>query len=852
MFRSQLIALTLISLLSACGGGGNGAEDDPCLDPQSLTCPTGDTDNDGILNSGDSTPNDSCLPNSFNASCNEDIDNDGESNFEETETADQDSDGIADYLEADNADADADGVSDEADPANNDPCIPDNMSAACGTTGLITRPNNSTCIAPDIDVNASANIELQRRFSGVTLDVPIKGLQAPNDSNFWYIAEKSGNIVRFANDSSANSAQVYVSTAADSSSFSDERGLLGFAFSPDWPTKKELYVSYTLENSGTKSRLSRLVITDDLSLPATYTEQVLFEISQPFSNHNGGEIAFSPIDGYLYWGLGDGGDSNDFLDKSQDTRSLLGAMVRVDVNGIPFVSNSNPANYNIPADNPFAANAKCGSADGTTGCAEIYAWGLRNPWRWSFDSLSGNLYLGDVGQSGANRREEINQINLGGNYGWPCREGFLDTSNNSSHIDCATASFDPPLHDYETALGRSVTGGYVYRGSNIASEIGNYLFADYITGRIWSLNLANFTSTELIDSPHLVSSFMQDENGELYVLRYGVSGGNQGHIYQIVDSNNTGGSNSMPTDIFDVGCIDANQTGANNQLIPYEPSAPFWSDNANKQRWLSIPNNTSISASDSFANWSFPSGTVTMKNFVIDSQLIETRFFMRHTNGDWGGYSYEWNSDETQASLVVGGKDRTINLSGGGTQIWRYPSSGECNQCHTAAAGFVLGISTPQLNGVMNYPSTGITANQLETLNHIDFFSSDVSEPVAALPALPDPFDVSETISNRARSYLHTNCSSCHRPGGGTPANIDLRLSTTLNSTMACNVVPQLGNLGISGAQIISAGNASNSVLHARMTRRDGDAMPPIGSNIIDLDGAQLIADWINSLGSCN
>ena len=238
---------------------------------------------------GSQTPdegnNDPCQPSAFNVDCLQDSDADGKTDFTETETADSDLDGTADYLESAVADADSDGVVDELDPANSDACIPDMSSPACGPTGLSIRPANSTCIAPDIDINASSEIQLVREFSSASIDLPVKGLLAPGDNEHWFIAEKSGAIIRLSRNNPAATEETYLTTLADDFGFSDERGLLSFAFSPDWPARKEIYVSYTFENSGTKSRLSRLVITDDSSLPATYSEQVLFELDQLLDNH---------------------------------------------------------------------------------------------------------------------------------------------------------------------------------------------------------------------------------------------------------------------------------------------------------------------------------------------------------------------------------------------------------------------------------------------------------------------------------------------------------------------------------------------------------------------------------------
>jgi mono/diheme cytochrome c family protein len=220
---------------------------------------------------------------------------------------------------------------------------------------------------------------------------------------------------------------------------------------------------------------------------------------------------------------------------------------------------------------------------------------------------------------------------------------------------------------------------------------------------------------------------------------------------------------------------------------------------------------------------------------------------MRHTDGEWAGYTYAWNAAGTDAERVVGG--RVTNIAG---QTWVFPSEAQCLACHQSAAGRSLGIELAQLNRSLTYPATGRTANQVVTLNAIGMFSPAVNTPPSALPSLPDPFGTSATTAARARAYLHSNCAHCHRPGGGTPSDLDLRHATTLAGTNACDRLPQAGDLGIADARIIAPGSAARSVLVARAMRRDGDGMPPLASTLVDSSGAQLLASWIDSLTSCN
>ena len=221
----------------------------------------------------------------------------------------------------------------------------------------------------------------------------------------------------------------------------------------------------------------------------------------------------------------------------------------------------------------------------------------------------------------------------------------------------------------------------------------------------------------------------------------------------------------------------------------------------------------------------------------------------RHNNGDWAGYTYEWNAQGTDATRVVGGK--SVQVAG---QTWMFPSEAQCLVCHTAAAGRSLGLELAQLNGIMNYAATGRSANQLDTFNAIGLFSPPLSQPAAQLAVMPDPYGNAGSLNERARAWLHTNCSNCHRPGGGTPVNLDLRYTTALASTNACDVVPTR-DLGVSNARILAVGGtnpASRSLLVLRPGRTDADSMPPMQPRIADAAGVALLGSWVNSLTGCN
>jgi len=694
------------------------------------------------------------------------------------------------------------------------------------TVGLDARPSNASCVAPARA--AVGTINVVDAFPNLpNIGSPTKALVEPVPNPRWFVLRKSGQLVVFDPDN-AVSVSTYLNLSGVVRTAS-EGGLLGMAFHPDYPAVPEVFLSYT---TGTPMRsvISRFIL-DNVTAPGGGTvEEVVIEIGQPNNNHNGGDIAFG-ADRLLYIGLGDGGGGGDPDETGQDTTNLLGSMLRIDVIGTG-------AGYNIPAGNPFAAGAKCGPTQvNANNCPEIYAWGLRNPWRWSFDAPTGDLWLGDVGQGAW---EEIDQIVLGGNYGWDCREGAHDFET----AGCAGPFIDP-VAEYDHSNGNvSITGGYVYRGTDIVGLNGRYVFGDFASGRIWALQsngAGSYNTDELMNSSAGPSAFALDQDGELYLADF-----NSGRIMQLIQT--AGGTDQVPDLLSASGCVDpGNIVLPYGGLVPYGINAPFWSDGAAKDRHIGIPNGTAISI-DAEDDWEFPPGTVLVKNFSLAGRLVETRHLMRHPDGVWAGYTYEWNVAETEATRVRGGK--TSNVNG---QDWIFPDEAECMRCHTAVSGVALGPETSQMNRDFTYPQTGRTHGQLETFDVISMFASPLQGDPTTLPAMPDPEDGTADLGERARAYLYTNCAQCHQPGGPTPVNIDLRYTTILPNTNACGVAPTSGDLGINMAQIISPGDAARSVLVARMDDRLNDtAMPPLASNFIDTAGVALITDWINSLANCN
>lgn len=691
--------------------------------------------------------------------------------------------------------------------------------------GLSERPSNTSCVAPERPAGGAGTLAVVDAYPALpAFDQPVALLREPGDAGRWYVVEKPGVVRFFENATSADVAPVFVDISARVDDSAGEEGLLGMAFHPDYAANGEVYLSYTGGNGQSRiSRFSRM--NADALDPAS--ETVLLTLDQPFGNHNGGNVAFGP-DGYLYIGFGDGGSGGDPGDRAQDTANLFGAMLRIGVDGA--------APYEIPPDNPFAPNARCETGEGSAACPEIYAWGFRNPWRWSFDRDTGELWVADVGQ---NAWEEVSIVELGGNYGWRCREGAHPFDGSGV---CPAGLIDPVI-EYDHSVGSSITGGYVYRGAAVALLGGRYVFGDFSTGRLFASTVdanGDYGFEILTDTGFNIASFGEAADGELFFVDFG------GGRVQRIDAGTGSSAGGPAARLSETGCLEAADPALPAAgLVPYEPIAGFWSDGAAKERWFAIPDGSTIDVAAD-GDYAFPPGTVLVKHFRLAGELVETRLFMRHPDGAWAGYSYEWDAAGNDAALVTGGKRRSV-----GGQEWIYPSGADCLQCHTAAAGRSLGLEVAQLNSELTYPSTGTRANQLVTHEGVGLLSAPLGAEPADLPALVDPADAGGGLAARARAYLHTNCAGCHRPGGPTPSGMDLRHDTGLGDTGACDAPPASGDLGIAGARLIAPGDAARSLIVARMDRRDASAMPPLASAVVDVDGVALVSEWIEGLAGC-
>jgi uncharacterized repeat protein (TIGR03806 family) len=299
---------------------------------------------------------------------------------------------------------------------------------------------------------------------------------------------------------------------------------------------------------------------------------------------------------------------------------------------------------------------------------------------------------------------------------------------------------------------------------------------------------------------------------------------------------------SFPEKLSQTGCTapgDAARPA--DGLIPYTLNSPLWSDGADKDRYLAIPDGTTITIGAD-GDWDFPNRSVLVKTFSLAGTRIETRLFVRHEDGGWAGYTYEWDPDGRDATLLPGSKSKAV-----GAQTWAYPSRSQCLQCHTTAAGGTLGLETMNMLRDEVYPSTNRISPQVATLEHIGMFSAAV--PQGTQP-LPSPADTTTAIDARARSYLHTNCSHCHRPGGGGQGMMDLRYTLPLAQTNTCNAQNTQGAIGGADRLLVPM-RPTDSLIAVRMRATDSKRMPSVAVSIPDTLGIQVVEDFIAAQAAC-
>jgi glucose/arabinose dehydrogenase len=400
------------------------------------------------------------------------------------------------------------------------------MLAVLGLAVFACDDNTTQPGPPKPPPDADYTYDLVEAFPNLTFARPVDIRNAGDGSDRLFVVEQTGVIRVFANVDTVATSSVFLDiTASVTYTSQSELGLLGLAFHPDYASNGYFYVYYTTgPTNALRARLCRFQASADPNAADPASERLMLEFAEPYANHNGGGMCFDG-NGYLCLGVGDGGSGGDPGSNAQNPATLLGSILRLDVN-----QNINaPPYHGIPADNPFV-----GSGGGER--PEIFAYGLRNPWRISWDAVGGRLWAGDVGQA---THEEIDLIVNGGNYGWDCREGMHAYTGppDGPSAACASASgLIDPIYEYPRSDGQSITGGYVYRGPTLTSLAGRYVYADYSGGTLFALKNTTPVQTEVLkDTSHYLSTFGIAENGELFVAAY-FAAGTPTHLYRITQT----------------------------------------------------------------------------------------------------------------------------------------------------------------------------------------------------------------------------------------------------------------------------------------------------------------------------
>jgi uncharacterized repeat protein (TIGR03806 family) len=680
---------------------------------------------------------------------------------------------------------------------------------------------------------------LERTFENLSFSEPVTLTNAPR-LNRLFVVELNGRILSFPNDPAGDQIDLFVDL---SEAPQNAVHIYGFTFHLDFPSTPYCYICYTVgENIEDGTRLSRFLVEQD-SPPRVVRDSEQLVLSWLSGGHNGGCLKFGP-DGYLYISTGDGGPAfpPDPLRSGQDVSNLLSAILRIDVN-----QTDDDRAYSIPASNPFVENEQARG--------EIWAYGLRNPWRMSFDSLTGDLWVGDVGWE---MWELIYRVRPGDNYGWSIVEG-----PQAVHLERprGPTPIVPPTAEHSHIEARSVTGGFVYRGDRLEELYGAYIYGDYVTGKLWALRYDGSEVTEsreLLDTNIQIICFGVDNQQELYIVGY------DGTIHRLVANETAKANVDFPRRLSETGLFDSvAEHRMSSGVLPYSVNAEPWMDGAVAERFLALPGTSTLGMHDENdpqqgtlqGQWKYPRDAVLLKTISLPLDVDNRDQFRRletqvlHLDGeDWRAYSYIWNDEQTDAELAPNTpQERTFTIrdraeaEGRRQQTWRFSSRTECFLCHTSRGGFVYGFRPAQLNRDHDYG--GIIDDQLRTLEYLDVF-----ETLAQADKIADPYDETSELNDRARAYLHVNCSHCHRRGGGGTAAIELEYRLSLDDTRVLGERPTQGTFGIHGAQVVAPGDPYRSVLYYRVAKLGRGRMPYVGSSVVDDRGVRLMHRWIEQL----
>jgi len=686
------------------------------------------------------------------------------------------------------------------------------------------------------------------------------------------VCEQGGKILSFRADQALPEIDLVVDFAvtppplADLQSEDSKRiDIYSLAFHPDFKNNRRVVICYVVTRPG-KRRIAGTHIAS-FEMSSTQSPQLLIESEQTIfqfdsGGHNGCTVAFDAA-GLLYISTGDAASPAppDVYDHGQNVGDVYSAILRIDIDN-PQES----LGYSIPPDNPFVNHPGARP--------EVFAYGFRNPWRMSFDSLTGDLWVGDVGWEAW---EMVYRVRPGGNYGWPIKEGPGDTRPDAKQGPTPILPADVALPHSEAA---SVTGGVVYRGQNLKSLQGQYIFGDWVTRKFWAVEFDQehvIAFREIAVGPVKPISFELDHDGELLILDYNSAG--QSGIYRLIPNPQPWSEDSFPRRLSETGLFsNVDELSPAEGVVSYQINAPMYRDGATTQYWLAIPE---LGQAKYFAqpqttfDWFrtpviLPPGSVFAKTYFLEQIVgdpasrrpVETQLAHAISLGDWNYYTYRWNTDSTEAHLVApGGETSTIEIEdamapdGKIALNWIFAARTQCRTCHTPWRGETLGFIEPQLREPVPAPATG-RSSAFPGLRWTDLVDGGwmVTEPehhAAANPAtasLVDPYDTTLALELRARSYLHANCSHCHLNGGNASVSFDLSFAKSVQEMALIDALPMRGDYSLSHPKLVAPTAPHRSVLLYRMAKVGTGRMPPIQTAVTDHRGVAMISQWIDQL----
>jgi len=662
--------------------------------------------------------------------------------------------------------------------------------------------------------------KLERRFDRLPFTNAVD-LVFSREVKRWFLAEQGGKVYTF--DSDGERLQL----AADFASLQGREGsFYAITLDPDFQSNSFVYVCYALKAELPEgSRVSRfkLKLEPEPKIDLASEEILITWLS---GGHNGCCLKFGK-DGHLYISTGDAAGPNppDPLKTGQDLTDLLSSILRIDVH-----NQSDGKKYRVPPDNPFVGREKIRP--------EIWAYGFRNPWRMAFDAKTGDLWVGDVGWE---LWELVYLVERGGNYGWSIVEGRQPVLPNDPR---GPTPILPPIKEHSHSEAASITGGLVYYGKKFPELTGAFVYGDWETGKIWGLRAKDKQVSwleELTDSTILIIAFAEDAQDEVWALDY------NGGLYELVANPNVSSPLDFPRKLSETGIFASlEKLDPAPGVYAFQVNAAMWSDFADAQRWIALPGYSGINAKE--RPWRYPSNAVLVRNISLEmehghpgsSKRIETQLL--HFNGDgWGGYSYRWNEEQTDAALVSAeGADEILKVKDtavpGGIRLqpWRFSARAECLRCHNPWSGTALGFQAEQLG------------SQLDKFEHLRLIAS---RPKDRVPQLVSPYDAAADLPGRARSYLHVNCGHCHREAAGGSVPSFMHFDLPLDKMRLVDARPVLGDLGLKHGKVVASGEPFSSVVLFRNSATGRSRMPYIGSELVDETGIALLRDWIESLG---